>query len=453
MNETYHEHCAKFKISDFCRNNYYYGKCMTARDFFAEQNYFNKKRRLISQMVHGWGVVCGLDVLQPDKKVNKWVITPGLAIDCCGREILISDDVTQENRTLAESEIEAICPPIQGKENLLICLEYDECKTEQVDIHLSECGQEEKTEFNRIRDSFRMVLRKEGDVNLSKPYGKHCPLSEIKVKKDAEHESFQQCIDTKLKAGCSECTERDHIVLARLVPPKEIDADRPPPPPVDGQESISEQSQSIKIYELDHHFERRLVYSNPLLYDLIHCIHNDLPHIKYVSWDDPEKEADCWKNRDAKEMTWQQFKENIVKNGLRVIFDRKMNLATINEHNFVVTAYIREFGTGYFIKKYIPLSKVTPDAVGGDMVEFQIRERWKMEETDDHSDSEILRQISSKRTDTDPNRVRFEIILKGSSILDDNCRALDGHYDGISLPSGNGVEGGDFVSWFYVVYE
>jgi len=431
---------------------------MTARDFFAEQNYFNKKRSLISRMALGWGIVCGLDVLQPDQNVNEFFIMPGVAIDCCGREILISEDVPKENRILAQGEIASICKsgagtPIQDEDILLICLEYADCKTEQVDIHPSECGQEAKTEYNRIRDSFRIVLRKEGDVNISKPYGKHCPLSEMKVKKDAAHESFHKCIDSKLKEGCPECTERDYIVLARLISHKDINADKSISKPEEGQESTAEQPQPNKIYELDHHFERRLVYSNPLLYDLIHCIHNDLPHIKYVSWDDPGKEADCWKDRGAKVMTWQQFKENIVKNGLRVIFDRKMNLATINEHNFVFTAFIRAFGTGYFIKKYIPLTKITSDAVGGDMVEFKIRERWQKEETEDQSDSEILRQISSKRTHIDPNRVRFEITLKGSSILDDNCRALDGHYDGISLPSGNGVEGGDFVSWFYVVYE
>ena len=42
------------------RNNYYYGKLMTVRDFLDEQRYFNEKRWLINRMISGWGVVCGL---------------------------------------------------------------------------------------------------------------------------------------------------------------------------------------------------------------------------------------------------------------------------------------------------------------------------------------------------------------------------------------------------------
>ncbi|RIK74672.1 hypothetical protein DCC62_14805, partial [candidate division KSB1 bacterium] len=50
-------------IPFFERNNYFYSKLMTVRDFFAEQRYFNEKRWLMNRMISGWGVVCGLDVI------------------------------------------------------------------------------------------------------------------------------------------------------------------------------------------------------------------------------------------------------------------------------------------------------------------------------------------------------------------------------------------------------
>ena len=80
------------EFPNFERNNYYHGKFMTVRDFFAEQCYFNQKRWLINRMVNGWGVVCGLDVKKHPSDEMCVMVTPGLAIDCLGREILVCDE-------------------------------------------------------------------------------------------------------------------------------------------------------------------------------------------------------------------------------------------------------------------------------------------------------------------------------------------------------------------------
>ena len=50
------------------RNQYFYGKMLTARDFETEQRYFNNKRRLINRTTLGAGVVCGLGVYQNDER-------------------------------------------------------------------------------------------------------------------------------------------------------------------------------------------------------------------------------------------------------------------------------------------------------------------------------------------------------------------------------------------------
>jgi hypothetical protein len=47
----------------FKRNNYFYGKLLTVKDFQTEQQFFINKQRLINRLVHGVGVVCGLEVL------------------------------------------------------------------------------------------------------------------------------------------------------------------------------------------------------------------------------------------------------------------------------------------------------------------------------------------------------------------------------------------------------
>jgi hypothetical protein len=74
------------------RNRYFTGKYMTARDFRGEQEYFLSRHRLHNRLFHGWGIVCGLEVVphkDPGCK-DRWVVVcPGIAIDCCGRELVI----------------------------------------------------------------------------------------------------------------------------------------------------------------------------------------------------------------------------------------------------------------------------------------------------------------------------------------------------------------------------
>lgn len=70
------------------RNRYFYGKLLDVFQFELEQNYFNSKRWLLNRLVSGYGVICGLNVqLGSDKQ--SVIVTPGLAIDKCGREIMV----------------------------------------------------------------------------------------------------------------------------------------------------------------------------------------------------------------------------------------------------------------------------------------------------------------------------------------------------------------------------
>jgi hypothetical protein len=72
------------------RNHYFTGKYMTARDFQDEQDYFVSHHRLHNRLLHGWGIVCGLIVSPHSERCpNYVVVSAGIAIDCCGREIVL----------------------------------------------------------------------------------------------------------------------------------------------------------------------------------------------------------------------------------------------------------------------------------------------------------------------------------------------------------------------------
>jgi len=72
------------------RPNYFPGRLLTADDLREEQEYHREKHRRHLQMLHGFGVVDGLDVDVASDGATI-AIEPGLAIDRYGREIVLDD--------------------------------------------------------------------------------------------------------------------------------------------------------------------------------------------------------------------------------------------------------------------------------------------------------------------------------------------------------------------------
>lgn len=104
--------CQSVACTDACppvRNRFFYGKLLDVYHFELEQNYFNSKRWMLNRLVSGYGVICGLNVLlgQDGQSV---VVTPGVAIDKCGREVI----VCKQSAPLALPSPQAPPPISQG---------------------------------------------------------------------------------------------------------------------------------------------------------------------------------------------------------------------------------------------------------------------------------------------------------------------------------------------------
>ena len=78
--------CADLK--GFMQTRFFYGQRLDVRHFESEQNYVKGKLWLLNRLVHGYGVVCGLDVQMADDHQSV-VIQPGIALDKAGREIVV----------------------------------------------------------------------------------------------------------------------------------------------------------------------------------------------------------------------------------------------------------------------------------------------------------------------------------------------------------------------------
>ncbi|MEP6636871.1 MAG: hypothetical protein ABJB97_09115 [Acidobacteriota bacterium] len=70
------------------RNRFFNGKLLTPEDLELEQQYFRSKLKLHNRYLHGFGVVVGLEVARHGSDI---VVTPGLAIDCEGNEIIVAE--------------------------------------------------------------------------------------------------------------------------------------------------------------------------------------------------------------------------------------------------------------------------------------------------------------------------------------------------------------------------
>jgi hypothetical protein len=70
------------------RTRFFAGQLLTDTDLTNEQNYVLAKNRLHNRYLHGWGVVCGLQLTCSE--CDGWVtVNPGYAIDPCGNDIIV----------------------------------------------------------------------------------------------------------------------------------------------------------------------------------------------------------------------------------------------------------------------------------------------------------------------------------------------------------------------------
>ena len=132
------------------RNNYFLGKLMTARDFFAEQEYFNSRRRLISKFMFGAGIIAGMSIFLVDDK--SFSLEPGLAIDYYGREIIVDQTCVRKLNLIKGFE------DIKNKSEIYICIKYKEFLDESTFSVTSAGNAENDKQFNRIKESFELFL-------------------------------------------------------------------------------------------------------------------------------------------------------------------------------------------------------------------------------------------------------------------------------------------------------
>ncbi|HYH84231.1 MAG TPA: hypothetical protein VEX60_02045 [Pyrinomonadaceae bacterium] len=416
------------------RNRYFTGKYMAARDFQDEQTYFLSRHRLHNHLLHGWGIVCGLKVTHhPDYRRNpdsecarRWVVVhPGVALDCCGRELIIEqatafelplppraaeeDEGGQQSRSYGEgTEGHGEASGGEGgtggdevlAEPFLLALRYTEDEIERVPALYSEGACDPaRVEANRVRERAEIVVVKLEDVQgdcWRTPGG------------DPEAPCRDDCGDELPGPGgtCIEpvCPCGEYVPLAYI----EVNTDDP--------------SAGFRIRRRG----RRYLPTPPDL--LTHVVHVNWPH--------------------GGEVTLEELNERMG-GRLEVLFDRKLREADGDATGVSPLTFVVEYGGIQRDVEFLPYDADSPPALEDDCrAVFTIDPDYIRPAYRGDRRGELR---ADRRGETIVGNTVY-VRLKCDFILDCHGNPVDGNFLRGLLPTGNGVPGGTFESWFHVVY-
>lgn len=419
------------------RNRYFTGKFMAARDFQDEQTYFLSRHRLHNRLLHGWGIVCGLKVTHhPDHRRNpdsacarRWVVVhPGIALDCCGRELIVGREIAFElplppvpenDEQHAPPQKQYRPPQYDGedaveddagesdeadgdagdevmREPFLLALRYTEEEIERVPAlyHEGNCDPS-RTEANRVRECVEVVV---------------VPLDEVEgncwrnTGGDPNARCRDDCADDLYAIGGScldpVCPCKEYVPLALI----RFDPDRPE-----------------RGFEIDR-TGRRYLPTPPEL----------LTHIVDINWP------------HGGELTLDQL-NNELNGELVVTFDRKLLAAVGDATGINAFTFTVQYGGVQRTLEFLPYAEGN---------EPRLDEECRAVFTIDPDYINTDRPADRKQYD------RYNILgsiiyvtLRCDFILDCHDNPVDGNFLRGLLPTGDGVPGGAFESWFRVVYE
>jgi hypothetical protein len=212
------------------RVRYYPRQLIDASTLTTDQDYVRYKARQHNRMLHGWGVVCGLEVRPNPTDQQPWRIKvcPGYALTPQGDGIDVRTALDFDLATGTQSSQDPCanalpCPPIgavaAGTEErvLYFAARYTECLSRPERVSLSGCGCDESAcEYARIRDGLELKVL----FALPESHRRAAAADQ------AWCEQLERWAESKEPGPapvppCPECPDEPWVVLARIrVPPK-----------------------------------------------------------------------------------------------------------------------------------------------------------------------------------------------------------------------------------------
>jgi hypothetical protein len=124
------------------RPNYFSGRLLNAEDLARDQQYQLDSRRRHNQLLHGAGVLYGLELTVAGAADSQVRVQPGVALDCLGREVVV---------------VEALETPLPAGRVLYASVHYIERLVDAAPV-LGEQGAEGATQASRVEEDAEVVL-------------------------------------------------------------------------------------------------------------------------------------------------------------------------------------------------------------------------------------------------------------------------------------------------------
>lgn len=160
-------HCASCSVLE--RVRFFPQQLVTSEDLNDQVEYVLNKLRRHNRYLHGFGIVCGLDVTAPDAAQNETgysiAVAPGYALSPFGDEVYVAEAFNWDLSDAIFGGPE-VCPP-KTPEVLKGCLYYAAirpvaCFSRPVRVRADSCGCDDGAcEFSRVRESFEYDLLSE----------------------------------------------------------------------------------------------------------------------------------------------------------------------------------------------------------------------------------------------------------------------------------------------------
>jgi hypothetical protein len=419
------------------RNRYYTGKHMTARDFSDEQAHFLNRHRLHNRLMHGWGVVCGLRVERHPREREcpaHVVVSAGIAIDCCGREVVLRE---REPVRLwsAEDEREPDQSKWPDRRVYLLYIRYHLEPRGCIPVLYPEDCSTKRMEVDRVRDGAALEAIEWNEANRKRYAGcwpqQGANLEPCSKGCGAADDAAESCLEPSCPCALG-------VPLALITLGRKAGGDQGGQDTKDGGYYIPEDGIEIggrKRLPPPKEYLTHIVRTNwehgaviPLS-RLARFSSADMDGKLKIYFDRPlaaEPPAAPAGADQAPVFSSEQKREQ-----RRQRRTRGFSGTGVNRSTFIVEAHDPKGDRIDQITLYDDENPPYWDPAECAAV-FTINDNWLQGDEDTIADSLI------------------HVTLKCDFVLDCNNLAVDGDFLGGSLPTGDGVEGGTFESWFWV---
>lgn len=312
------------------RNRYFYGKLLDAYNLQMEQQYFLEMGRLMNRLTLGSGVLCGLGVSMP--MAGTVTVSPGVAVDGQGREIVVTEPVTFQLSSL-EGGTEA------NLNDMVLCIAYHECDVDPAPVLVADCDLRQECVPGAVRERYQFQLIALADAPMPEDPCGIWGLRRVVVADPLPAQPMTPALQTQLEQQLAQSLAQAGTIglrtpaTAAQLRQRLCGSFQPPcaagPDCVPIAQLATDQQGTLQIEPCP---PRRTIYSNAVLLDLILCLMETVERCcQQKTAVNPPRVSEIWPT-PHQTVKLAQFQTRIkLSAGIAISFERPMNAERLKQ--------------------------------------------------------------------------------------------------------------------------